>query len=603
MNNTNLHKTHSVPGNLCYIVGRTARLHPVLLLMITVCAAAQGACVLILPVMSKLVLSSAEDGLDISGLLVRCLPAAAVAMALYCIAALVGNRMEQHIELTRVHFVKRRLHKVFTIDYQLLERSDVLDAQRRALQADSVAVSGMLTSMQKFFTNLVSVVLAGFVIASYNIYVIGIMLLLCIVRMFALNAAKKYDKKYVWDMMAPFWRRIDYLFRSSSDTVHAKDVRLYSMQKWLSDKHKTVSRMAHALVSRSKLNWLRFSTLNQLLVFVEDVILYGWLIISTAKGSISISDFTLCYGSIYAFVEATNRFFENAVEIMQFSRQIDDYRDFVQLPQQEKKQSEWRPIPDTKKFRFTFKGVSFKYPGQERYALRNVSLAVNAGERLAIVGINGAGKTTLTKLLLRLYEPSEGAVYLNGIDIREFDITEYRRLFAPVFQDVEPLALSILENVTMTHAERSDITRAERCMKNAGIGSKLTMLHGGIKARLGRGIYTEGTDFSGGERQKLMLARALYKDAPIVVLDEPTAALDAIAESRQYESFDRLIGDKTAIYISHRLSSTKFCDAIAVFDDGAMVEYGTHEQLLAGKGKYAELFEVQAQYYRDEKHE
>ncbi|MBR4179455.1 MAG: ABC transporter ATP-binding protein, partial [Treponema sp.] len=223
-----------------------------------------------------------------------------------------------------------------------------------------------------------------------------------------------------------------------------------------------------------------------------------------------------------------------------------------------------------------------------------------AGERLAVVGLNGAGKTTFIKLLMRLYEPTEGAIFLNGQDIRSWDLKSYFAIIAPVFQDVNLFAMTYKENVSMNELENTDDELVKKCTEDAGLGEKIRDLKDGIDTQLLKVIYDDGIDMSGGEKQKLALARALYKNAPVVVLDEPTAALDALAESKLYQDFDKLIYGKTAIYISHRLSSTQFCNNVAMFKDGQLIEYGTHDSLMKKKGEYANMYKVQAQYYVEE---
>jgi len=226
-------------------------------------------------------------------------------------------------------------------------------------------------------------------------------------------------------------------------------------------------------------------------------------------------------------------------------------------------------------------------------------MTLHPGEKLAVVGLNGAGKTTMIKLLLRLYDPSEGYITLNGIDIKKFNREDYYRLFSPVFQDLEVFAFPIAENVSMKTPEKTHKDKVEEAIREAGLFDKILTLPKGIESELLKVVDEEGIDLSGGEKQKLALARALYKDAPIVVLDEPTSALDAIAEQQLYERFDKMIGNKAAIYISHRLASTRFCDNIAMFKDGRMIEYGGHEELMNKGGEYANMFTVQAQYYHD----
>ena len=247
-------------------------------------------------------------------------------------------------------------------------------------------------------------------------------------------------------------------------------------------------------------------------------------------------------------------------------------------------------------YEIEFCNVSFRYPGATEYSLRNLSLKFQLGKRLAIVGKNGSGKTTFIKLLCRLYDPTEGEIRLNGVDIREYDYKEYLKLFSVVFQDFKLFAFSMGQNVAT--AVEYDKEKAEQCLVKAGFAERLKSMPKGTDTALYKDFESEGVEISGGEAQKVALARALYKDAPIVVLDEPTAALDPVAEAEVYTKFNELIGDKTAVYISHRLSSCKFCDEIAVFEDGAVAQRGRHEELLKETdGLYYELWTAQAQYY------
>ena len=244
-----------------------------------------------------------------------------------------------------------------------------------------------------------------------------------------------------------------------------------------------------------------------------------------------------------------------------------------------------------------FRDVSFKYPGSEAYALRHVNMKFKVGSRLAVVGMNGSGKTTFIKLLCRLYDPTEGEILLNGINIRKYRYDDYMKIFSVVFQDFQLLALPLGQNVAAS--QTYDAARVLDCLNKAGFGEKLAKMPHGLDTYLYKSVDTEGVDVSGGEAQKIAIARALYKDSPFIILDEPTAALDPIAEAEIYSKFDEIAGDKTAVYISHRLSSCKFCDEIAVFDSGSVIQQGTHSDLLANEsGKYFELWNAQAQYYK-----
>lgn len=270
--------------------------------------------------------------------------------------------------------------------------------------------------------------------------------------------------------------------------------------------------------------------------------------------------------------------------------------DFLEMPNTMEQGSLPVERLDSREYEIEFRDVSFKYPGSEEYALRHVSMKFGAGERLAVVGQNGSGKTTFIKLLCRLYDPTEGRILLNGTDIREFDYLEYMAIFSVVFQDFKLFAFTLGQNVGARVAY--DRGLAERTLRKAGFGERLDTLEDGTETYLYKDFSKSGVDISGGEAQKIALARTLYKDAPFIVLDEPTAALDPIAESEVYSNFNDIVGKKTAIYISHRLSSCRFCSDILVFHEGELVQRGSHEQLSADTdGKYYELWNAQAQYY------
>lgn len=252
-----------------------------------------------------------------------------------------------------------------------------------------------------------------------------------------------------------------------------------------------------------------------------------------------------------------------------------------------------------RQYEVEFRDVSFRYPGSEQYALRHVNRKFHVGQRLAVVGPNGSGKTTFIKLLCRLYDPTEGVILLNGFDIRKYNYQEYLSLFSMVFQDFALPTLPLGENVAASAGYDREL--AKSCLVKAGFGARLEELPDGLDTYITKNLKPEGVDMSGGERQKIALARALYKDSPFIVLDEPTAALDPMAEAEIYSKFNEIIEDKTAIYISHRLSSCKFCDEILVFDKGNIIQQGSHENLVAdSEGKYYELWHAQAQYYDPE---
>jgi ABC-type multidrug transport system fused ATPase/permease subunit len=318
-------------------------------------------------------------------------------------------------------------------------------------------------------------------------------------------------------------------------------------------------------------------------------------------GQLGIGDFVLYAGCVRNLAEALQILMRTFAKLRKCSAEVNDYRAYNEFCDAQSGGEE--KLPEAKEYTVTFENVSFKYPGREDYALRNLNLTLPFGEKLAVVGLNGAGKTTFVKLLLKLYQPTEGRILLGGVDLRKIDTEEYYALFAPVFQDLELYAFSLAENVSMKTREATDSGRAKECLERAGLGEKLKEWPKGIETPMLRILHDDGILLSGGEKQKMALARALYKDAPIVVLDEPTAALDALSESEIYERFDSFVRGKSAVYVSYRLASTRFCDRIVMFENGELVECGSHEELMELGGKYAQLFELQAKYYQEENDE
>ena len=243
--------------------------------------------------------------------------------------------------------------------------------------------------------------------------------------------------------------------------------------------------------------------------------------------------------------------------------------------------------------------VSFRYPNAEDFTLKNINLTLRPGEKLAVVGLNGAGKTTLIKLMCGLYDPTEGRVLLNGTDVRNFNRNDYYKLFTAVFQQFNLIAATVAQNIAQS-IEDVDIPLAWECLEKAGLTEKVRALPKGIDTLLERSVYDDAAEFSGGETQKLMLARALYKNSPFIILDEPTAALDPIAEADMYSKYNQMTASRSSVYISHRLASTRFCDRVIFLENGVITEEGTHEKLISRGEGYARLFEVQSRYYREE---
>lgn len=315
----------------------------------------------------------------------------------------------------------------------------------------------------------------------------------------------------------------------------------------------------------------------------------------------TIPSFLLYVGIVAGFGAWMNGLFEAWRKILENEKLMDDYRDFMDFGVVE----EGRQAPERpgRTHEIRFEHVCFRYEGSEEDTIRDLNLTIRPGERLALVGPNGAGKTTLIKLLCGLYRPTSGTVYLDGRDIQSLDQRAVFREFAVVFQDVFAFSFPLADNVSCVDCGREDSERLRESLEKAGLWERVQALPKGAQTFMNKDLDEAGVALSGGEVQKLMLARALYKDAPMVILDEPTAALDPIAESEMYERYNELVQGRTAVFISHRLSSTRFCDRILFLENGRITEEGTHGELMQRGGAYAELFSIQAQYYREQKTE
>lgn len=382
---------------------------------------------------------------------------------------------------------------------------------------------------------------------------------------------------------------------------YAKDVRIYE-QNHIADRE--LEKMAHHDTEQNLLikqmscpkAWGDFFS------NISNAACYLFVVIKAAMGAYGV-------GNIVQYVGVLTRLGEGLQEAMfiytdnaVYCSHLQELFDFLDIPN--KKYQGTLPIEKRafcdggdNDYEIEFQDVSFKYTGSDVYALHHINLKFRIGERLAIVGMNGSGKTTFIKLLCRLYDPTEGKILLNGIDIKKYNYDEYMSIFSVVFQNFKLFSFSLGQNVATSMNYNK--TYVEYCLKETGFESRLTQMPEGIETCLYKDFDETGIEISGGEAQKIALARALYKDAPIIILDEPTAALDPIAEAEIYSKFNELVGDKTAIYISHRLSSCRFCDEIAVFDHGQIVQRGSHDGLVADKsGKYHELWHAQAQYYK-----
>ncbi len=489
-------------------------------------------------------------------------------------------------------------NKAMTMDFRHTESAEVLTQLQKAKDGMgwySGGVAGITENLAGILSGLLTLSGTLAILGSLSPWLILVLVMLLLLNTYLVSRSQKLDTLNRKDMIG-ILRLFDYYLNLLKDFRFGKDIRLYNAAGMVlsrTDQYIQDDWKARKTVIR---NGSRYDAATAGLNVVQQIILYITLGLSLLAGSITVGEAMALLNSANSFVDSLSSIIRQTITLVRNADFMNECKIFLEYPS-ETVSGDGKTDPG-KPHVIEFRDVSFRYPEAESYALRHVSLTLEAGRRLSVVGRNGAGKTTFIKLLTRLYQPTEGQILLDGRDIREYDEEAYRALFSVVFQDFQLLSFSIKENLTATADEENlPDSPVVDALEKAGFGERLQSLEKGIHTTVYRYFDDDGSDFSGGESQKIALARAIYKNAPITILDEPTAALDPIAEYEIYTHFDNLIGGKTAIYISHRLSSCRFCERIAVFAGGEVVEYGTHDELLAKGGEYTTMWHAQAQYY------
>lgn len=518
--------------------------------------------------------------------------------------SVIGEKVDQMI-----------CEKSFVIDYDILEKRNTLDMIKKA--QDGMNSNGDFAAFSSQFASFIEHILSitysiillvplfvpkaaelaglpGFLNKGYSFVILLIMLALSILVSTIIKKKEAALQHELFERNVRTNREYGYFYNLIFDYANGKYVRLYKSQPLIEKKmHKIVEFLEDSfkwMITKMNKNQLPGVFVNYLLQAVS----YLYVGLKAIFGLISIGS-ALKFISAYSnLVESVTRIFYAWIDIKVKADYLSYFYDFMEI---ENKQYEGT-IPtekrDDNEFEIEFRDVSFRYPNTENYVLRHVNQKIRIGTKTAVVGKNGAGKTTFIKLLCRLYEPTEGQILLNGVDIRYYDYKDYSRIFSVVFQDFNLFSFSIAQNVACD--KDFDEHKVNDCLERAGFEERLKKMPDGINTSIYQ-MNDKGVEISGGEAQKIAIARALYKDAPFVILDEPTSALDPVAEYEIYQHFDKMVQDKTSIYISHRMSSCRFCDNILVFDQGEIVEQGSHEKLMEAGGLYSELWKAQAQYY------
>lgn len=530
-------------------------------------------------------------------------------LAVYILLKFVSNYLREwcfyYYEVAQNReFMMALVRKSLDADYVNVESP----AQQRLLNRASHAVNMYRAGVSQFFINgpLILATVVGVILYSLTISFIDWRILLFIIVSTAVSTAlDTYARKYTahrLDEQYRIWGRFYYLKAQATSVENGKDIRIYNMADWIK------SGFTRLIDKNAKHNYnvgirkYAGSASELIFIAIRDIISYGIMTVMVIDGKMTIAEFTLGLSVVNGLSGMFGEIRYYLDHMRGGNMMMCEYRKMMDYPNRFKREDgipvpeEWfeGSFPDIE-----FRNVSFRYEENGEDVLKNINVTIHAGERIALVGHNGAGKTTLVKLLCGFYHPTEGEILIGGIPLNALNLEEYYKLLSTIFQDVVTLPVSIASNISATFAEETDMERVRECLRRAGLDGVVNELPNKEMTELTQTFSADGVLLSGGQMQKLMLARCIYKDAPLLILDEPTAALDPIAESNMYAEYRKISEGKSSLFISHRLASTKFCDRILFIDHGSILEEGTHESLIERQGKYAEVFDVQSKYYRE----
>lgn len=498
--------------------------------------------------------------------------------------------------IVRMRYAVAAFQKNLKTDYVNIENLEQREIQKRAEAFYNGRWSGganFIDRLNQFCVAITGVITSSVLIIKINGFIILLIVATCALQFFILK--KLSDKQYKnLNAVSKPSKKFDYFYHLSKDGRAAKDIKLYgfseafikALAKFLYETEKIYAEYTHQAVA--------FDGITALLNLIREVIAYAYLVYLVTAGRLSVSDFIFYFGIITGFSNWVMGLVYSYNNIERDCKECGAYRAYIES---EDTADNGEAFAAEEINSVEFKNVSFKYPAAEEPTLKNINLKFAAGEKIAVVGKNGAGKTTLIKLLCGLYSPSGGKILINGTDTAAVSKSSCFDLFAPIFQDYYFLPMTIQQNITA--GTEYDRKRLFDAFEKAGIADKINSLPDREHSLMCKEVYKNAVDFSGGEKQKLLLAKAIYKNAPILILDEPTAALDPIAENELYLKYNELTRGKLSFFISHRLSSTRFCDRILFVSNGEIIEEGSHAELMAKKGAYYRMYQVQSYYYKE----
>lgn len=497
-------------------------------------------------------------------------------------------------------WIRLAMHQINT-DYANVEAKSNRKRIRAAYEAVGSNWNGIELMMKQapiLIINTVGMLFYGTLVALKAPIIVVILLTMTIVNFYLTKRANKYlenVKPYLIDEINEKF----YLSQDATNPNYGKDIRIYKLGRWFSELFVKLTQTRKTLTGRFESKFLFARVSNTIFLLIRDIFAFVILLNLVLNNSIDLATFIFLTGIVTGFTLWLNAFIEASNHLRSANISVNQYRDCMNMEEHFNRLDGYDINNLELPIEIEFKNVTYTYPETEEATIKNLSFTIKAGEKVALVGNNGAGKTTIVKLLTGLYKADSGQILLNGIDIMEFNINDYMDLFSVVFQDTEPMAISIESNVACAKEEHIDKERLYDALDKSGLLDKVKSLPHKEKTYITQIINKEGIRLSGGENQKLILARSLYKKAPLLILDEPTAKLDPIAEEEMYLKYESFVEGNSTIFISHRLSSTKFCDRILFLEDGKIIEEGTHYELISKDTKYKEIFDIQSKYYKE----
>ncbi len=527
-----------------------------------------------------------------------------VAGSVVTIVRYLANYISTRNMRIRLNYLGQLSDRLQTMDYCHHENAGFFEEYQKGMNAgsgNSNGIEGMynkITTMGASFLTLIGMVIMAGALSP-------VLLLSLVVHVAVIMWTSKLTHDYEYskkEETSKAWRRISYYQRTTLDFSYGKDIRIFNLRNRIMDNYQAEINAFVKLFAGIKNREFLLSLCGIVTLLISNVLTYGILVQNVVNG-MPVSSFTMYTAMVVSLMALMLEFGKDLAFIWNEGEYVNDFYRLLDAPlvlEGEKTAAAVLGTDSTgKTLEIVFDHVTFRYPGTEKNIFTDLNFTIHSGERLAIVGVNGAGKSTLVKLMTGLFAPTEGHIYINGVDIITLKKSELYSLYSAVFQEVNVLAFTIRENIACD-SKNVDDEKVKVALEKVGLWNKVEGFENGLDQMMLKVIDENGTDFSGGERQKLSIARGLYKDAAMVIMDEPTAALDALAEAEIYENFSSLVEGKTAVYISHRLASTRFCDKIALFDADGLAEYGNHEELMEQKGKYYEMFMIQGKYYQEE---